>query len=249
LTVDEQRRPTVPSPLLDAEVVVVGGTSGIGLATALLAQSLGAEVTVVGRDRDRLADALTRLGGAAKGVAFDVADERAVQDLFASFEHVDHVAMLSGSRADGEIASIDTSSIAGPVNDRLWGALYVCKHAAPKMTDGSITICTGVGVARPRRGGAVVAAAAGASEVLARTAALELAPIRVNVVRPGLVDTPLLTRMAGDRRDAVIASQSKRIPLGRIAQPEEIADAIVFLMTNTYVTGTTLTVDGGVSLV
>jgi NAD(P)-dependent dehydrogenase (short-subunit alcohol dehydrogenase family) len=114
--------------------------------------------------------------------------------------------------------------------------------------EGSITICTGVGVARPRRGGAVVAAAAGASEILARVVALELAPIRVNVIRPGVVDTPMLAAMAGDRLEAVIASQSKRTPLGRIARPEEIADGILFLMANTYVTGSTLTIDGGLSL-
>jgi NAD(P)-dependent dehydrogenase (short-subunit alcohol dehydrogenase family) len=231
------------------EVVVIGGTSGIGLATATMAQEAGAHVTIVGRDRARLDGAVDHLGGKARGVAFDVADEVAVQDLFGSFDHVDHVALLAGSRVDGEIASLDTSAIHGPVNDRLWGALYVCRHAAPKMTDGSITICTGVGVARPRRGSAVVAAAAGASEILARAAAQEVAPVRVNVIRPGVVDTPLLTRVAGDRRDQMIASQAKRIPLGRIARPEEIAHAILFLMSNTYVTGTTLTVDGGISLV
>ena len=236
-------------PLNNNEVVVIGGTSGIGLATATMAQEAGAHVTVVGRDKDRLAGALEQLGSTARGVAFDVADERAVEDLFASLDHVDHVALLAGSRVDGEIATLDTSMLQAPLNDRLWGALYVCKHAAPKMTDGSITICSGVGVARPRRGAAVVAAAAGASEILARVAAQEVAPIRVNVIRPGAVDTPLLTRMAGDRRDEVMASQAKRIPLGRVARPEEIAHAILFLMTNTYVTGTTLTVDGGISLV
>lgn len=231
------------------EVVVIGGTSGIGLATATMAQEAGARVTVVGRDKTRLAEALEQLGPDTRGEAFDVADERAVQHLFASFDHVGHVALLAGSRVDGEVAALDTSTIQGPVNDRLWGTLYVCKHAAPKMTDGSITICSGVGVARPRRGSAVVAAAAGASEILARAVAQEVAPIRVNVIRPGLVDTPLLTRVAGDRRDQMIESQSRRIPLGRIARADEIAHAILFLMSNTYVTGTTLTVDGGVSLV
>ncbi len=231
------------------DVVVIGGTSGIGLATATMAQEVGARVTVVGRDQARLAAAVEQLGQRARGVAFDVADEVAVQDLFGSLEHVDHVALLAGSRVDGEIATLDTSTIQGPVNDRLWGALYVCRYAAPKMTDGSITICTGVGVGRPRRGSAVVAAAAGASEILARAVAQEIAPIRVNVIRPGVVDTPLLSRVAGERRDQMIASQAKRIPLGRIARPEEIAHAILFLMTNTYVTGTTLTVDGGVSLI
>ena len=235
--------------LEDAEVVLIGGTSGIGLATAAMAQEAGARVTIVGRDEARLADALEQLGGAARGTALDVADEGAVGALFGSFEHVDHVVMLAGTHADGEIAAIDPAAVRDPVENRLWGALYVCKHAAPTMTDGSITICTGAGVAKPRRGGAIVAAAAGAAEILARVVALEIAPIRVNIIRPGIVDTPLLTRMAGDRRDAVIASQSKRIPLGRIAQPAEIADAILFLMGNTYVTGSTLTIDGGISLV
>ncbi len=234
--------------LNNKEVVVIGGTSGIGLATATMAQEAGAHVTVVGRDKARLADALARLGQNARGEAFDVADEVAVQDLFRSYDHVDHVALLAGSRVDGEIATLDTSAIQAPINDRLWGALYVCKHAAPRMTDGSITICSGVGVGRPRRGSAVVAAAAGASEILARAVAQEVAPIRVNVIRPGLVDTPLLTRVAGDRRDEMIASQAKRIPLGRVGRPEEIAHAILFLMSNTYVTGSTLTIDGGSSL-
>jgi NAD(P)-dependent dehydrogenase (short-subunit alcohol dehydrogenase family) len=231
-----------------AEVVVIGGTSGIGLATAAMAQQAGARVTVAGRDQGRLAAALDQLGERAGGVALDVGDEGAVRDLFASFDHIDHVAMLAGTRADGELATIDTSAIAGPVDSRLWGALYICRYAAPKMTDGSITICTGAGVDRPRRGGAIVAAAAGAAEILARVAALEVAPIRVNVIRPGIVDTPMLDRMAGDRRDAVIASLTKRTPLGRIAQPDEIAHGILFLMSNTYMTGSTLTIDGGLSL-
>ena len=234
--------------LTDAHVVVLGGTSGIGLATAAMVQDAGAHVTVVGRDGARLAGALAQLGGTARGASLDVADEGAVRDLFAGFDHVDHVAMLAGTRADGEIATIDTSPLAGPIDSRLWGALYTCRYAAPKMTDGSITICTGVGVARPRRGGAVVAAAAGGAEILARVVALEVAPVRVNIIRPGIIDTPLLTQMAGDNRDAVVASQSKRIPLGRIGRSEEIAHAIVFLMTNSYITGSTLTVDGGLSL-
>jgi NAD(P)-dependent dehydrogenase (short-subunit alcohol dehydrogenase family) len=124
----------------------------------------------------------------------------------------------------------------------------VFKYAPPKMSDGSITICTGVGVARPRRGGAIVSSAAGASEILANAMALELAPIRVNVIRPGLVDTPLFDRMVGEHKADFLAAQAKRIPLGRVAQPEDIADGIVFLMTHPYVTGSTLTVDGGVSL-
>lgn len=238
----------MPASLQDASVVVIGGSSGIGLATAKLASQAGARVTIAGRDEDRLATACADIGGDVRGLVVDVADERAVADLFGSLDAVDHVATLAGTHVAGTIAETDTATLQGPVANRFWGPLHICKYAGPAMTGGSITICTGAGVGRPRAGGAIVAAAAGGSEVLARAMALELAPIRVNVVRPGIVDTPLLARMAPGRRDELIAAQAKRIPVGRIAQPDEIAHAIVFLMTNEYTTGTTLTIDGGFSL-
>lgn len=206
-------------------------------------------MTIAGRDKDRLAAACDELGGDVGSVVVDVADEGAVEALFASFDGVDHVATFAGTHVAGNIADVDTATLRGPVDNRFWGPLFVCKYAAPKISGpGSITLCTGAGVGRPRAGGAIVSAAAGGSEVLAKAMALELSPIRVNVLRPGIVDTPLLTRMAGDHRDAVIEAQSKRIPAGRVAQPEEIAHAAVFLMTNDYVTGETLTIDGGYSL-
>jgi NAD(P)-dependent dehydrogenase (short-subunit alcohol dehydrogenase family) len=235
-------------PMQDASVVVIGGSSGIGLATAMLTSAAGARVTIAGRDEVRLAAALESLPGDAQGVALDVADEVAVRDLFDSFDHIDHVATLAGTHVSGALADLDTGALRGPVDNRFWGPLYICKYAAPKMTTGSITLCTGAGVARPRAGSAIVSAAAGGSEVLARAMAVELAPVRVNVVRPGIVDTPLLDRLAASGRDEVFKAMAKRIPLGRVAQPEEIADAILFLMANEYVTGTTLTIDGGASL-
>lgn len=235
--------------LQDASVVLIGGSSGIGLATAMQARAAGAAVTIAGRDKDKLAAAREQLGGETQTAVLDIADERAVRDLFASLDHVDHVATLAGTHVAGNIADVDTDALRGPVDNRFWGPLFLCKHAAPKMTSGSITICTGAGVGRPRAGGAIVSAAAGGSEVLARAMAVELAPIRVNVIRPGIVDTPLLDRMAGDRRDDMLAAMAKRIPLGRVAQADEIAEAIIFLMTSGYVTGETLTIDGGFSLV
>lgn len=234
--------------LQDKSVVVIGGSSGIGLATAHAAVHAGAHVTIVGRDKDRLGAALDQLGAAASGVSVDVADEAGVRDLFAGLEAVDHIVNLAGTHVNGAIADLDTSEMAVPVGNRFWGPVHVFKYGAPKMTGGSITICTGSGVARPRPGGALVSAACAGSELLAHAMALELKPIRVNVIRPGIVDTPLLDRMSGGNRDAVLAMMAKRVPVGRAAQPEEIADAIVFLMTNAYVTGSTLTVDGGASL-
>jgi NAD(P)-dependent dehydrogenase (short-subunit alcohol dehydrogenase family) len=234
--------------LQDASVVVIGGSSGIGLATARLASAAGARVTIAGRDEARLAAALESLPADARGVALDVADEAAVRDLFDSFDHIDHVATLAGTHVAGTLADLDTAALRGPVDNRFWGPLFVGKYAAPKMTTGSITLCTGAGVARPRAGNVIVSAAAGGSEFLARAMAVELAPVRVNVVRPGIVDTPLLDRLAPGNRDDVLQAMAKRVPLRRVAQPEEIADGILFLMANEYVTGTTLTIDGGASL-
>ena len=233
----------------DASVLVIGGSSGIGLATARLAGEAGARVTIAGRDENRLAGAVEMLGGDVRGVPLDVADEDAVRDLFDSLDHVDHVATLAGTHVTGTLADVDTGTLRGPVENRFWGPLHICKYGPAKMTAGSITICTGAGVGRPRAGAAIVSAAAGGSEVLARAMALELAPVRVNVIRPGIVDTPLLDRLAPNRRDEVMEGMAKRIPLRRVARPEEIADAILFLMGNAYVTGETLTIDGGFSLV
>jgi NAD(P)-dependent dehydrogenase (short-subunit alcohol dehydrogenase family) len=235
--------------LQGASVVLIGGSSGIGLATAKQACAAGAVVTIAGRDKDRLASAREQIAGDTQTAVVDIADEGAVRDLFASIDHVDHVATLAGTHVAGNIADVETDALRGPVDNRFWGPLFLCKYAAPKMTSGSITVCTGAGVGRPRAGGAIVSAAAGGSEVLARAMAVELAPIRVNVIRPGIVDTPLLDRMAGDHRDDMLAAMAKRIPLGRVARADEIAEAIVFLMTSAYITGETLTIDGGFSLV
>lgn len=236
--------------LQDARVVIIGGSSGIGLATAQMALDAGAQVTIAGRDKDRLAAALDVLGGKASGVACDVSDEASVRDLFDDMDHIDHVANFGGSHINGPITELDTDAMRANVDGRFWGPVHVFKYAAPKMTDGSITICTGAGVAKPRPGGAIVSAGCGGSEYLALGMASELAPIRVNVIRPGIVDTPLLDRLAaGAKREQIIDFMSKRVPLGRVAQPEEIADGVVFLMRNRYITGTTLTIDGGSGLV
>ena len=234
--------------LQDSSVVVIGGSSGIGLATAGRALEAGARVTIAGRDEGRLASACDQLGVGVASFALDVADEGAVAALFEALDTVDHVVNLAGTHVAGTLADLGTAAMRGPVDNRLWGAIFVCKYAGSKMTGGSITLCTGAGVARPRAGAAVVAAAAGGAEVLARAMAHELKPIRVNVIRPGIIDTPLLDRMAGDHRDDMIAAQAKRIPVGRIGQPDDIAHAIEFLMTNEFVTGTMLTVDGGHTL-
>lgn len=232
--------------LEDASVLIIGGSSGIGLATAKLAKANGASVTIVGRDKDRLAAAMEEVG--CDGRSVDVADESGVRELFESLDHVDHVVNLAGTHVNGAVADLPTDEMSVPVNNRFWGPVHVFKYAPTKMRGGSITICTGSGVDRPRPGGAIVSAACAGSEKLAQAMALELKPIRVNVIRPGIIDTPLLDRMSGGNKQAVIDGFSKRVPVGRAGQPEEVADALVFLMTNQYMNGTILTIDGGVTI-
>jgi NAD(P)-dependent dehydrogenase (short-subunit alcohol dehydrogenase family) len=232
--------------LTGARVVIIGGSSGIGLATAAMTHELGAHVTIAGRDPERLAAAKDRLGGDVEAVQTDVADEVQVRDLFASVPKVDHVVTLAGAQVAGRITEADLTTLRYPMEVRFWGSVHVCKYAAPKMVDGgSITLCSGIVAARAMPGRSIGTASTSATEAFARAMALELAPIRVNAIRPGTVDTPLTTRLMGDRRHDYLASEAKRLPVGRVGQPEDLAHAIRFLMENPFLTGITLTVDGG----
>jgi NAD(P)-dependent dehydrogenase (short-subunit alcohol dehydrogenase family) len=231
--------------LSNKNVVVLGGSSGIGLATAKAAQAEGARVTITGRSSERLRAAQNQIAGDVKTVALDVADEEGTRALFSGFDHVDHVFITAGTVLFDPKLAPDSSSLHPALDMRFWGAFNAAKFAATKMSSGgSITFMSGTTAARPLRGASVATASCGAVEAFARSLAVDLAPIRVNTIQPGLVDTPFLD-VLGDRRDALIAEYSKRLPVGRPGRPEEIADAVVFLMKNGFVTGITLTVDGG----
>lgn len=233
------------SSLRDNTVVVLGGSSGIGLATAKAASTEGARVIVTGRSRERLQAARENIGGDVRTVALDVADEAGTRALFSEFERVDHVFITAGTVLFDPKLSPDSASLHPAIDTRFWGAFYAAKFAATKMrAGGSITFMSGTTATRPLPGASVATASCGAVEAFARSLAVDLAPIRVNTVQPGLVDTPFLD-VLGDRRNAIIAEYSKRLPVGRAGRPEEIADAVLFLMKNGFVTGITLTVDGG----
>lgn len=227
-------------------VVVIGGSSGIGLATAAAARQAGATVTIAARDADRLESARLTLDGDVTTVAVDVADEDSVIDLFGSVETLHHLVVLPGAAGAGSIADTATSQLRAVVDVRLWGALHACKHAASRMSSGgSITLCSGAAAHRPKPNRSIGATATAAVEVFARALALELAPVRVNVICPGPVATPLLERNYGEEHRAKLAALGEALPVGHVAAPAEVADAVMFLMGNTYVTGTTLVVDGG----
>ena len=230
-------------------VVVVGGSSGIGLETARLAVAAGASVTIAGRSADRLRRAAADLGGAVRSVVADVTDDGSVKALFDGETRVDHVFLPAGELkpGGGDVLGADLSALRSILESRLLGVVHVVRRARPKMAGGSITLMSGLYANRPARGAALAVAAVAAIDGMTRALALDLAPIRVNAVAPGLIDTPLWDSF-GPQREAILA-QATALPVGRIGRPDEVAAAVLLLMSNGFVTGTVLAIDGGGSLV
>ena len=166
--------------------------------------------------------------------------------LFEAHDRVDHVVVVAGEPVTAPLLSTETAEQRGVMDVRFWGAVHACRHAAPRLSPrGTITLCSGAATARPQPGRPVGVAAGAAVEALVRALALELAPIRVNAVAPGPIRTGVFDRHFGERADEVAAALSRTLPVGRVGEPADAADAILFLMSNPYVTGITLRVDGG----
>lgn len=236
--------------LTGARVVVIGGSSGMGLATAQRAVDEGAVVTVVGRDANRLDAARQALGGKVTTVIGDAADEAQVAAVFEPLDRVDHVVIFAGEQPVSRLSDADLDQFRRAMEARIWAGLLACRYATPKMPEsGSVTFCSGMSAHRPRKLRSIGASATAGLESFGRAMAIELAPIRVNTICPGPILTPMLERttLTGDRNAAITAIES-RVPLGRLGAPDDIADAAVFLMLNRYTTGVTLHVDGGMTL-
>ena len=227
-----------------AQVVVIGGSSGIGLAAATLARQAGATLTIVGRSQDKLAQAQRALGE-VRTVAADITNDAEIGQAFAGISHVDHVVIAAGTIVNGRILDNDLANLRRIIDERIWGVTYVVRHAAPKMTRGSITFTSGGLSSRPRLGTAMLTTALAGVEAMTPALALELAPIRVNTVTPGLIDTPLLAHTYGAERDTMVKNRAALLPGKRIGTAEEVAQAMLMLMTNEYITGTVLHIDGG----
>ena len=237
-----------------ARVLVVGGSSGIGLALAERLLADGAEVTIAGRSAARLAQAQARLGGEGRvrAVALDIADEAQVAGLFARSGPLDHIVTTAADIAGGYelLGSLDLAAARRVADSKVFGPLLLAKHGAPVLAaTGSLTFTSGIAAYRPSARGAVVAAVNGALDALGKALAIELAPLRVNVVSPGWVDTPIWSAVAGEAKTEKLAAMAQRLPVGRIGAPEDIADAIRFVMGNGFVTGSVLHVEGGHRLV
>jgi NAD(P)-dependent dehydrogenase (short-subunit alcohol dehydrogenase family) len=228
--------------LKNKTVVVVGGSSGIGLATAELARQEGAEVIIASRNRDRLMPAAERIG--ARPIVADVTDDDSVAALFRACGPVDHVVVTAAQLRTGPIKTVPMADVRATMEGKFWGAWRVAREAQINA-GGSLTLVTGLLSVKPRMNSAIIAAANGALESLARSLALELAPVRVNAVSPGIIDTPIRAAMPEEARREMLAKTAAALPVGRVGTGEDIARQILAFMTIGFVTGSIVYVDGG----
>jgi len=250
-------RVPMPAGLRGSTAVIVGGSSGIGLAAAALLHAVGARVVLIGRDPARLSRAADRIraeeGPEVLAAPADGGDEHALARILEQAGSVDHVLVTAGGLAGaGPIGALTPEAVRATLDARVWGALAAVRAVAPHLpAGGSITLTSGIYTVKPIPGMAAPLAAIGAVETLTGALAVELAPrrLRVNTVRYGSVDTPLMRGAAGLRTDQAVAEAGAGMLLGRFATPEEAAATAVFLMANSYLNGQIITVDGGQSLV
>ena len=233
--------------LMGQTLVVVGGTSGIGLATAHAAADAGARVVVAGRSSEKLARAAAGLGDRAHGELVDAADRAAVDGLFARTGPFDHLVMAaSGGVGGGPFGTLNRDDLARGFSGKFW-VQWQCAQAALSYLSGcgSITFITAVSARTGNPGTSGLAAINGALGAMILPLAHELGPIRVNAVSPGVIDTPWWDRQPAGLRERVFERATATSPAGRVGRAEDVADAVVFLAGNGYVTGVILDVDGG----
>jgi NAD(P)-dependent dehydrogenase (short-subunit alcohol dehydrogenase family) len=228
--------------LAGKKVVVVGGSSGIGLATAELAISEGAEVIIASRNADRLNSVAGHIG--ARAIAADVTSDESVENLFRACGPVDHVVVTAAQLRTGPFKTVAMEDVRATMEGKFWGAWRVAR-SAQIHAGGSLTLVSGFLSIRPRPNSAIVGAANGAIESLARSLALELAPVRVNAVSPGIIDTPIRAAMPEAARHDMLARTAASLPVGRVGVGADIARQILAFMTIGFATGSIVYIDGG----
>jgi NAD(P)-dependent dehydrogenase (short-subunit alcohol dehydrogenase family) len=232
-------------------IVVLGGSSGIGFAVVELAASHGAKVVIASSNAERVQKAIESVGGEVEGLAVDLSDERAVETFFAKLGRFDHLVYTAGDSLDlHDLASTDLKKARRAFELRYWSALAAVKYGSPNIDkDGSIVLTTGIAGQRPHKGWVVAASVCGTIEALTRALAIELAPIRVNAVSPGVVRTNLWQNMSEAERELLYERVGNSLPVGRVGEPHDIAQAYLFLMHEGFSTGQIVVVDGGTVLV
>ena len=237
--------------LQNQRVVILGGSSGIGLAVAEQAAAQGAKIVIASSNAERVQKAVELVGANAQGQTLDLSDEQAVETFFAKLGAFDHLVFTAGDSLHlQDLATTDLKQARRAFELRYWAALAAVKYGSKNIRKGgSIVLTTGIAGPRPRKGWVVSASVCGTIEALTRALALELAPIRVNAVSAGIVRTNLWQNMTAAEREQLFERVGESLPVGRVGEPHDIAQAYLFLMQEGFSTGQTLVVDGGTVLV
>jgi NAD(P)-dependent dehydrogenase (short-subunit alcohol dehydrogenase family) len=233
--------------LKNALVVIVGGTSGIGRAVAEQADRAGARVLVASRNRQKVDDTVALLSDSARGSVVDLTDDASVAAFFAQVGPIDHLVLPGSSVNIGSFRTLSLADARASMTSKFWGQ-YAAVKAAQLSPGASVVLFSGVASRKPGFGAPVLSAINAAVETLGKGLAIELAPVRVNVVTPGVIDTELWDVLPKESRSATLTSWTERQPVPRLGRPDEIAAVALMLMTNPFVTGTVVDVDGGALL-
>jgi NAD(P)-dependent dehydrogenase (short-subunit alcohol dehydrogenase family) len=235
----------------EKRIVVLGGSSGIGLAVAQQVVARGGRAIIASSNADRVKQAAATLDGKAEAHTLDLSNERDIQNFFQKIGDFDHLVFTAGDTLQlNELIATDLTKARHAFELRYWAVLAAVKYASPHIRKGgSIVLTTGIANERPLKGWTLAASVCGAIVSLTRALAVELAPIRVNAVSPGVVRTNLWQSMNADAREHLYESVGKSLPVGRVGEAHDLAQAYLFLMQEGFSTGQTIVVDGGTVLV
>lgn len=225
-------------------VLVIGGSSGIGFGVARAAMDAGAIVTIASRSADKLAAAQGRLGPGCHSRPLDTADADQIDHFFKESAPFDHVLVSAAQTRVAPVRDLPLEDAYASVNSKFWGAYRVAR-AARIQPGGSLTLVSGFLSVRPRKGAAIQSAINAALEGLTRGLALELAPVRVNCLSPGLVKTEMIDALKNDTRKTMFDDVAARLPVGLVATADQVAIQALAFMANPYMSGSTVFVDGG----
>ncbi|MGO4325763.1 SDR family oxidoreductase [Cupriavidus sp. 2TAF22] len=229
----------------DARVLVVGGSSGIGLAAASAFAAHGARVTIASRSKEKVDAAARGIGaGRVSGAVIDITDDASVEQFMRGAEAWDHVVISAAQTPTGGVRQLPLGDAYAAMNSKFWGAYRVAR-LVPVRPGGSLTLVSGFLSVRPSKSSVLQGAINAALESLGRGLAVELSPVRVNTVSPGLIATPLWDKLDAAAREAMYKSAGERLPAQRVGRPEDVANAIIYLAGTGYATGSTVLVDGG----
>tara|TARA_B100001123_G_scaffold446394_1_gene600695 strand:+ start:1999 stop:2742 length:744 start_codon:yes stop_codon:yes gene_type:complete len=239
----------VKSALANRRILVIGGSSGIGLATAYAAAQQGARVAIAGRDAARLKAAADRIGENVETYRVDISKEGRAKQLFSRVGKLDHLILTAADGVFKPFLDTDRADFSGAIDSKLWGSYNTVRYGVPCLKRrGSVTLTSGCAAHKPLEGLSPFATANGAIEAMCKTLAFELAPIRINTISPGIIETPVFDGMPKADRTALFRSVGRAVSIGRVGRADELAEAYLYLMTNTYTTGVVLEVDGGAKL-